>query len=56
MARKLAGLERVLSVSALAAVAYGEIGSSLYFALGIIALYALGAHPGSCSASGSCSC
>jgi APA family basic amino acid/polyamine antiporter len=45
MARKLAGLERVFDLSTLAAVAYGEIGSSLYFALGIIALYALGVTP-----------
>ena len=30
---------------ALAAVAYGEIGSSVYFALGIVALYALGLTP-----------
>jgi APA family basic amino acid/polyamine antiporter len=29
----------------LAAVAYGEIGSSLYFALGVVALYALGFTP-----------
>jgi basic amino acid/polyamine antiporter, APA family len=45
MARKLTGLAPVLDVSTLAAVAYGEIGSSLYFALGIIALYALGVTP-----------
>ena len=45
MAKKLAGLQRVLDVPSLAAVAYGEIGSSLYFALGVIALYALGFTP-----------
>jgi basic amino acid/polyamine antiporter, APA family len=45
MARKLPALERVLGPSALAAVAYGEVGSSLYFALGIVALYALGLTP-----------
>ena len=45
MARKLRGLERVLDVPSLAAVAYGEIASSLYFALGIVALYALGFTP-----------
>ena len=45
MAKKLTGLQRVLDVPSLAAVAYGEIGSSLYFALGIIALYALGVTP-----------
>jgi basic amino acid/polyamine antiporter, APA family len=45
MARKVKGLERVLDVPSLAAVAYGEIASSLYFALGIVALYALGFTP-----------
>jgi basic amino acid/polyamine antiporter, APA family len=45
MARKVRGLERVLDVPSLAAVAYGEIASSLYFALGIVALYALGFTP-----------
>jgi APA family basic amino acid/polyamine antiporter len=44
VARKL-GLEKVLGSAALAAVAYGEVGSSLYFALGIVALYALGLTP-----------
>ena len=45
MARKLPGLQRVLDVPSLAAVAYGEIASSLFFALGIIALFALGFTP-----------
>ncbi len=45
MARKLAGLERVLDTPSLAAVAYGEIASSLYLALGVIALEALGFTP-----------
>src|SRR5919108_84601 len=45
MAKKLPGLRRVLGASPLASVAYGEIGSSLYFALGIVALYALGFTP-----------
>lgn len=45
MARKIPGLERVLDAPALAAVAYGEIGSSLYFALGVVAIYALGLTP-----------
>jgi basic amino acid/polyamine antiporter, APA family len=44
VAKKL-GLERALGSTALAAVAYGEVGSSLYFALGIVALYALGFTP-----------
>ena len=37
MARKLRGFERVLDAPALFAVAYGEIASSLYIALGIVA-------------------
>jgi APA family basic amino acid/polyamine antiporter len=45
VARKLPGLERVLDVPSLAAVAYGEIASSLYFALGVVALFALGFTP-----------
>ena len=45
MARKLPGLQRVLDVPSLAAVAYGEIASSLYFALGVVALFALGFTP-----------
>ena len=45
MARKLPRLQRVLDAPALAAVAYGEIASSIYFALGIIALHALGLTP-----------
>src|SRR5215831_19002429 len=45
MARKLPRLQRVLHAPALASVAYGEIASSLYFALGIVALYALGLTP-----------
>ena len=45
MARKLPHLQRVLDAPALASVAYGEIASSLYFALGVIALHALGLTP-----------
>ena len=45
MARKVRGLERVLDAPALFAVAYGEIASSIYFALGILALKALGFTP-----------
>ena len=45
MARKLPGLQRVIATPSLAAVAYGEIASSLFFALGIVALYALGLTP-----------
>ena len=45
MARKLRGLERVLDAPSLFAVAYGEIASSLYIALGIVAATALGLTP-----------
>src|SRR5919204_4788270 len=45
MARKLPRLQRVLDAPALFSIAYGEIASSIYFALGIIALYALGFTP-----------
>ncbi len=45
MARKLPALERVLATPSLAAVAYGEIASSLFFALGVISLQALGFTP-----------
>jgi APA family basic amino acid/polyamine antiporter len=45
MARKLPRFERALDARALASVAYGEIASSIYFALGIVALHALGLAP-----------
>jgi basic amino acid/polyamine antiporter, APA family len=45
VARKLPGLQRVIETPSLAAVAYGEIASSLFFALGIVALDALGLTP-----------
>ena len=45
MARKLSGFQRVLDAPALFSVAYGEIASSLYFALGIVAAHALGFTP-----------
>ncbi len=45
MARKLPRLQRVLDAPALFSIAYGEIASSIYFALGIIALHALGFTP-----------
>src|SRR5438477_894084 len=45
MARKLPRLQRALDAPALASVAYGEVASSLYFALGIVALHALGRTP-----------
>src|SRR5438067_3045754 len=45
MARKLPRLQRALDAPALASVSYGEVASSLYFALGIVALHALGLTP-----------
>jgi basic amino acid/polyamine antiporter, APA family len=45
MARKLRGFERVLDAPAIFAVTYGEIASSLYIALGIVASQALGFTP-----------
>src|SRR5438874_10189285 len=45
MPRRLPGLVRGLTGESLASVAFGEVGSSIYFALGIIALFALGLTP-----------
>jgi APA family basic amino acid/polyamine antiporter len=45
VARKISGLQRVLDAPALFSVAYGEIASSIYIALGLIALHALGLTP-----------
>src|ERR671932_335463 len=45
MARKLPRLQRTLGGAALFSIAYGEIASSIYFALGIIAFHALGLTP-----------
>jgi APA family basic amino acid/polyamine antiporter len=39
------GLERVLGTSALFSTAYGNVGSSIYYALGLVAIYALGMTP-----------
>ena len=38
-------MERVLGTPALFATAYGNVGSSIYYALGLVALYALGLTP-----------
>jgi APA family basic amino acid/polyamine antiporter len=43
--RRLEGLERVLGVNALFATAYGNVGSSIYYALGLVASLALGLTP-----------
>jgi basic amino acid/polyamine antiporter, APA family len=45
MARKLPSLRRELDARALYSVAYGEIASSIYFALGVVAARALGFTP-----------
>jgi basic amino acid/polyamine antiporter, APA family len=45
VAKRLPGLSRVLGVGSIASVAYGEIGSSIYIALGVVALNALGFTP-----------
>ena len=42
---KGAGLERVLGTGALFATAYGNVGSSIYYALGLVAVFALGMTP-----------
>jgi APA family basic amino acid/polyamine antiporter len=39
------GLERVLGSGALFSTAYGNVGSSIYYALGLVAVYALGMTP-----------
>jgi basic amino acid/polyamine antiporter, APA family len=45
VARKLPGLRRELDARALFSVAYGEVASSIYFALGVLAAHALGFTP-----------
>src|ERR671916_2883482 len=43
--RRLHGLQRVLGTNALFATAYGNVGSSIYYALGLVASFALGLTP-----------
>src|ERR687893_1561344 len=43
--RRLEGLERVLGVNALSSTAYGNVGSSIYYALGLVAALAAGLTP-----------
>jgi APA family basic amino acid/polyamine antiporter len=45
VAKKIPGLSRVLGAGPIASVAFGEIGSSIYIALGVVALNALGLTP-----------
>jgi APA family basic amino acid/polyamine antiporter len=42
---KNVGLERVLGTGALFSTAYGNVGSSIYYALGLVAVFALGMTP-----------
>src|SRR5512144_1037906 len=42
---KHASLERVLGTGALFSTAYGNVGSSIYYALGLVASFALGLTP-----------
>ena len=42
---KRAGLERVLGTGALFSTAYGNVGSSIYYALGLVTVFALGMTP-----------
>ena len=43
--RRTQGLERVLGTPALFSTAYGNVGSSIYYALGLVASFALGLTP-----------
>ena len=43
--RRPYGLQRVLGVNALSSTAYGNVGSSIYYALGLVASFALGLTP-----------
>src|SRR2546427_12263744 len=43
--RQATGLERVLGAPALFATVYGNVGSSIYYALGVTAVFALGLTP-----------
>src|ERR671932_281399 len=43
--RRLHGLQRVLGTYSLASSAYGNVGSSIYYALGLVARFALGLTP-----------
>ncbi len=45
MPRRIPGLVRSLTAESLASVAYGEVAASIYFALGVVALFALGLTP-----------
>src|SRR6476646_918295 len=50
--RQAGGLHRVLGTAALFSTAYGNVGSSIYYALGLVTAYALGLTPVSFCISG----
>ena len=50
--RQAGGLHRVLGTAALFSTAYGNVGSSIYYALGLVTVYALGMTPVSFAISG----
>src|SRR5436853_6088512 len=43
--RQAGGLHRVLGTAALFSTAYGNVGSSIYYALGLVTVFALGMTP-----------
>src|SRR6185312_6042034 len=43
--RQAGGLHRVLGTAALFSTAYGNVGSSIYYALGLVTVFALGLTP-----------
>jgi len=43
--RRLHGLQRVLGVNALVATAYGNVGASIFYGLGLVAALAVGLTP-----------
>jgi len=50
--RQAGGLHRVLGTAALFSTAYGNVGSSIYYALGLVTVYALGLTPVAFAVSG----
>ena len=50
--RQAGGLHRVLGTAALFSTAYGNVGSSIYYALGLVTVYALGMTPVAFAVSG----
>src|SRR3954449_3601631 len=50
--RRAGGLHKVLGTAALFSTAYGNVGSSIYYALGLVTVYALGMTPVAFAVSG----